>query len=273
MYRGWMFGLVVGAMFGTPSAYAEIAPCNSATVAYWRFDGDYTDSCGTIDGTPAGSPSIDTSNCAPLSGNSGCLVLIGSPSRLDLPAPFNPTHTGPLPTGTFEVWVYFDWTGTGDYTGVILNHGVAASSTDLNVAVRAHDGGGYSAAFSAALVTYPDVPLPGFAPTTWHHLAWTWDGTTITTYLDGDEVGSQAGSTSVSFTGNEAEIGSDDQEVAYWVGRLDETRLSDRVLAPSEFLLSTTIPTVSEWGLATMVLVLLAAGTVVFTRRRRQIAA
>ncbi len=74
----------------------------------------------------------------------------------------------------------------------------------------------------------------------------------------------------MSFTGNEAEIGSDDQEFGYWVGRLDEIRLSNRVLEPCEFLAHLpTCPTLSEWGMIAMAgLVLLAGGVVI--RRRQQ---
>jgi len=143
------------------AARAEVAPCNPSTVAYWRFDGGYTDSCGSIHGTPVGSASIATSNCAPLSGNSGCLVLNGPPSRVDLPAPFNPTHTGTLSAGTIEAWVYFEGIDPGDCcnAAAIFNHGVAALSTDLNVVVRAHAGGGYDSAFSALGRTDPDLFL------------------------------------------------------------------------------------------------------------------
>jgi len=251
------------------AARAEVAPCNPSTVAYWRFDGDYTDSCGSIDGTPVGSASIATSNCAPLSGNSGCLVLTGSPSRVDLPAPFNPTHTGTLSAGTIEAWVYFEGTDQGDCCACIFDHGVAAISTDLQLEVRPHTGGGYDSQLDAANIAYPVFLLPGFTPNTWHHLAWTWDATTVTSYMDGVVVGTAAGPLSVSFTGNEAAIGSGNQELSYWVGRLDEIRLSNRVLAPCEFLAHLpTCPTLSEWGLIAMAALMLLAGGVVIARRR-----
>lgn len=251
-------------------AHAAVAPCNPSTVAYWRFDGGYTDSCGSIDGTPVGSASIATSNCAPLSGNSGCLVLTGNPSRVDLPAPFNPTHTGALPAGTIEAWVYFEGNNEPTGVGAIFNHGIAALFTDLWIAVRPHAGGGYESGFNVTYRFFPDFLLPGFTLDTWHHLAWTWDATAVTYYMDGVVVGTAAGPLSVSFDGNEAEIGSDDQDSGYWVGRLDEIRLSNRVLLPCEFLLqSPQCPTLSEWGMMAMGgLVLLAGGVVI--RRRRQ---
>ena len=250
-------------------AQAQVAPCTTATIAYWRFDGGYTDSCGSIDGTPVGSASIATSNCAPLPGNSGCLVLNGSPSRVDLPAPFNPTHTGVLSAGTIEAWVYFEGTNEGG-GGIIFNHGIAALFTDLQLQVEPHTGGGYDSQLDTAKRAHPFFFLPGFTLNTWHHLAWTWDATAVTSYMDGVVVGAAAGPVSVAFTGNESEIGSDDQEFGYWVGRLDEIRLSNRVLAPCEFLAHLpTCPTVSEWGLLAMGLLTVAAGAVVVMRRRR----
>jgi len=246
---------------------AQDVACTASTVAFWRFDGDYTDSCGNIDGTPVGAASIAMAGCAPLLGNSGCLVLTGSPSRVDLPAPFNPTYTGALSAGTIEAWVYFE--GNKEGNGVIFNHGVAATSTDLSPGIQPHPGGGYDSRFHAASTPYPVFLLPGFTLNTWHHLAWTWNTTTVTWYLDGLAIGTVAGPLSVSFTGNEAEIGSDDQEVGYWVGRLDAIRLSNQVLTPSEFLLTPKVPSFSHWGLAVISVLILVAGAAVFCRRVR----
>lgn len=251
-------------------AHAEVAPCNPSTVAYWRFDGGYTDSCGSIHGTMVGSASIATSNCAPVPGSSGCLVLNGSPSRVDLPAPFNPTHTSTLSAGTVEAWVFFEGTNEGDGSGAIFNHGIPALFTDMFIAVRPHAGGGYDSEFQQTGGVIARSFLPGFTLNTWHHLAWTWDATAVTYYMDGVVVGTAAGPVSVSFTGNEAEIGSDDQETFYWVGRLDEIRLSNRVLLPCEFLFqSPQCPTLSEWGMMATAGLMVLAGVVVLSKRHR----
>jgi len=103
---------------------------DGSTVAYWRFDGDYTDSCGSLDGTPVGAASIVSSNCSPLPGSSGCLALGGAPDRVDLPAPFSPV-TGTLSEGTAEAWVYLESEGGG----CIFNHGIAALFTDVQLSV------------------------------------------------------------------------------------------------------------------------------------------
>jgi len=190
---------------------------------------------------------------------------------VDLPAPFNPTHTGTLSAGTIEAWVYFEGP-QGDNGGSIFNHGVAAISTDLEPGVFPHTGGGYDSALVAENIVYSSFLLPGFDLNTWHHLAWTWDATTVTSYMDGVIVGTAAGPVSVSFTGNEAEIGSDDQEIGYWVGRLDEIRLSNRVLLPCEFLLqSPQCPTLSELGLMVMAGLVAAAGGSILHKRRVQV--
>ena len=224
-------------------AVAEGTACNPSTVAYWRFDGDFTDSCGALNGTPAGSASIDSSNIAPLPGNGGCLVLNGAPSRVDLPAPFA-SFIGALSEGTIEAWVYLE----GPEGGAIFNHGIAARFTDLSIVVHLVPSGGYGSLLSSPGITRPQVPLPGFTLQSWHHLAWTWDAATITHYMDGAVLDTESSALSIPFTGNEAEIGSDDQETDYWVGRLDEIRLSNRALSPSEFLINTdpTITTLFE---------------------------
>ena len=217
MSRILVVGLVVGVMAATPSAYAQVAPCNASTVAYWRFDGDLTDSCGEADGTAVPTATTDSSNVVPLAGNVGCLSLNGNPSRVDLP----PNFSGTLSEGTIEAWVYL--ASDQQERGVIFNHGTAALHTDLCIEVRPGPSEGYVSLLHRQGVSPPYIPLPGFAPQSWHHLAWTWDGATITHYMDGVVLAAESSSMSVAFTGNEAEIGSDDQEVAYWNGRLDES--------------------------------------------------
>jgi hypothetical protein len=180
-----------------------------------------------------------------------------------LPAPFAPL-TGTLSEGTIEAWVYLE----AQQRGVIFNHGTAGTLTDLNIEVRPGPAGGYVSLLHRQGVTPPQIPLPGFTLESWHHLAWTWDATTINHYMDGVLLDSESSSMSVLFEGDEAEIGSDDQETGYWVGRLDEIRLSNQALDPSEFLLSPDpIPAVSEWGVAVMTLLTLTAGTLVWARR------
>lgn len=210
------------------------ADCNSDTVAHWQFSGDYTDTCGPFDGTPVGNASINSAGLAPLLNNTGCLVLNGGPSRVDLTAPFS-TSVETLASGSIEAWVMLEEATPGE-SYVIFNHGVAAVTTDLLVGMTISPEGAFDATICQTSIACPTVPLPGFSLNTWHHMAWTWSPSLINVYLDGDLMGSLGVNLSVSFAGNEAEIGSDDQESGYWVGRLDEIRISRVALSPSEFL-------------------------------------
>ncbi|MCB9855372.1 MAG: thrombospondin type 3 repeat-containing protein [Phycisphaerales bacterium] len=208
--------------------------CNPNTVAHWRFNGDYSDSCGPFDGTPVGSASISPTDPAPLLNNSGCLLLDGDPSRVDLAAPFsNSVET--LASGTIEAWVKLEEATPGE-SYVIFNHGVAALTTDLLVGITVSSQGAFDSTICQTNIACPTVPMPSFSLHNWHHMAWTWSPSLINFYLDGALIGSSNVNLSVSFAGNEAEIGSDDQEFGYWIGKLDEIRISRVALSPSDLL-------------------------------------
>jgi len=184
--------------------------CGPNTVAYWPFNDDYADTCGPFDGTPVGSASISPTDLPPFFGNTGCLVLDGGPSRVDLPAPFS-TSVETLNSGTIEAWVKLEEAIPGE-SYVIFNHGVAALTTDLLVGMTVSPEGSIDATICETSIDCPTVPLPGFSSGAWHHMAWTWSPSQIDVYLDGELMGSLGETLSVTFAGNEAAIGSDDQE-------------------------------------------------------------
>jgi len=70
----------------------------------------------------------------------------------------------------------------------------------------------------------------------WHHLAGTFDGTTLRAYYDGGPVGSTSGDPLV-YTPEEIRIGCDRDmavELGFWSGSIDDVRLYSRALTPSE---------------------------------------
>ena len=82
-----------------------------------------------------------------------------------------------------------------------------------------------------------------FSPTlgTWHHVAGTWDGTTMRAYVDGVEVGNRPFSGTIGYGANEdVYIGVNDEGTprlgAWWNGNIDEVRISDTALNPTQFL-------------------------------------
>lgn len=214
--------------------------CEAPTVAYWRFDDNYVDACGTLHGTPTSSAQLDTVVLAPLPGNASSVHLNGVSGRVDLPTQFAST-IGTLPEGTIEAWIYLSGT-----SGVIFNHGVAARSTDLQLAVLAENPGVLRLHTTGA--GNFDFALAGFSLNRWHHVACTWKAGMVRAYLDGSPIGVINRNLSISWGGNEAEIGSDDQEVGYWPGRLDELRLSNRALQPSELLIGDVQPNLVQNG-------------------------
>jgi hypothetical protein len=70
---------------------------------------------------------------------------------------------------------------------------------------------------------------------TWYHLAGTWDGTTMTLYLNGVAVATNVpGATPVSDGGGELSIGADIGNGIYFPGTIDDVRVYNRALTASE---------------------------------------
>jgi hypothetical protein len=70
---------------------------------------------------------------------------------------------------------------------------------------------------------------------TWHHVAWTFDRPTNKVYLDGSSIGSPANWDYDIAYGNEGlRIGNIDEAPQYFNGSIDEVRIYNRVLGPTE---------------------------------------
>jgi hypothetical protein len=65
----------------------------------------------------------------------------------------------------------------------------------------------------------------------WHHVAVTYDGTTLTQYVDGEQVDTATVETDIDAGDAALEIGGDSTASSYLDGRLDEVRLSNRSLS------------------------------------------
>jgi hypothetical protein len=208
--------------------------CTTSTVACWYFDLDLKESCShpAFDGTPTGNASTTGANAAPIGRNRGCLVLDGSPSRVDLAAP---TTIGHLSEGSLEAWIYLD-AGPATDSFTIFNVGTAKLHTDLAIGVLPPSSTGDPLQLTVDINDSVNAPvaLPDLGSMAWHHIAVTWDGTNHRYYFDGQLIATIANGATPYFTGDEAQIGSDDQELGYFVGRIDEVRLSSRALTRTE---------------------------------------
>jgi hypothetical protein len=75
----------------------------------------------------------------------------------------------------------------------------------------------------------------------WSHVAGTWDGQTMKLYLNGEVLATAPYQGAIGYDSNPIIIGADDDGAGvpgccYFVGAIDEVRLSDRALTPDEFV-------------------------------------
>jgi hypothetical protein len=82
-----------------------------------------------------------------------------------------------------------------------------------------------------------DVVMYGAAPlavSSWTHLALTYDGATLRLYVNGVQVASQAQTGSLVTSANPLQIGGDSIFGQYFQGTIDEVRIYNQALSPSE---------------------------------------
>lgn len=128
-------------------------------------------------------------------------------------------------TMTLEAWVYPN-SITGSWTDVIMKRNddyyLEASSTTGSVSAV---GGSF------ATTLFGTTALPVGA---WSHLAATYDGTTMRLYVNGVQVNSQPQTGTMALSGGPLSLGGDSQFGQYFSGRIDEVRVYDRALSPTE---------------------------------------
>jgi fibronectin type 3 domain-containing protein len=132
-----------------------------------------------------------------------------------------------LTTGmTLEAWVY-PASNTSAWRDVIYkgddNYYLEGTSDQSG---RAAGGG-----------TFRSTPV--FAPSalalnTWSHLALTYDRTTVRLYVNGTEVANGAATANIATSSNPLQIGSDNLYGQFFNGRIDEVRVYNRALSPTE---------------------------------------
>ncbi|MBN2139359.1 MAG: hypothetical protein JW720_16265 [Sedimentisphaerales bacterium] len=190
-------------------------------LAWWRFDTDFTDSSGYgNDGTPFGSD-ISFAN-TPARGT--VLRLNGSDDYVDV-GPVGITGAAPR---TIAGWVKAETAGIDDWTNVFGFTGPAG-------------GGGH---FDIEVVGDTSQTEPGYGihcydwernifvgiDLEWHHLAATYDGTTVRWYGDGRLVGSGG---NVISTPDNVHIGKRQDNDNYFPGLIDDVRIYDYPLSES----------------------------------------
>src|SRR5712691_10851782 len=129
---------------------------------------------------------------------------------------------------TLEAWVFPTATPTGWWAVVDKN-------VDDYYLMASSDQGNWPAVGG----TFTAGNQNTFGPTTlvvntWTHLAATFDGTTVRLYVNGVQVASQAQTTPLMPTTGTLQIGADSYTGENFTGRIDEVRIYNQALSPSE---------------------------------------
>jgi hypothetical protein len=138
---------------------------------------------------------------------------------------------------TLEAWVYP--TALTGWRTVVLKE----TAGGLVYALYAHDDAPWPAAY--VRIGGADVGVAGTSPLplhTWTHLATTYDGATLRLYVNGMEVGSQAGGGSIRVSTGRLRIGGNAIWGEWFAGRIDEVRLYNRALSPAEIQTNMATP-------------------------------
>jgi hypothetical protein len=133
---------------------------------------------------------------------------------------------------TVEAWVYPTALGSGAWRTVLLKERPGGEVYNL----YAHAGSATAAYVvrAAQSGTPLDARGPQLALNTWTHLAATYDGTTLRLYINGTQVGTRAAAGPLLTSSGVLRLGGNGIWGEYFKGRLDEIRIYNRALSPSE---------------------------------------
>ena len=188
-------------------------------VAWYRFDGDATDSSGNnLHGTEMGDPTYTAGvfgQAIDLDGD-GDYVDCGAPPEFDI--------TDQI---TFTYWIKvraFDkqW-------NTVLSRGDdswRSSRADLNSFMEAAVGG------TTGNYTYGVTPVDDDQ---WHHVGWVYDGTMNYLYVDGEVDATEENSGQITVSSYPLYIGDNSQATGrYWNGLIDDVMIFNRALSQEE---------------------------------------
>lgn len=207
---------------------------DAATVGYWRFEegsgSTAADSSGNgNDGMLAGNAAFVSSVAYPLVDGAtntfsltldgvGDSVIVPDDNSLDL-------------TTAFTVEAFVRRTGDANFAAIAVKRNAAGNSAGYGLIFGSTDGV-RAAAHVASPGTIGTATHP-LALNTWHHVAAVYDGAALLLYVDGVQRASVAGSGSVQVSAQPVDIG---HFGADFPGQIDEVRISNVALTPSQFL-------------------------------------
>jgi hypothetical protein len=175
---------------------------------------------GTVNGAVAAAGAVN-----------GCLVFDGTDDYVTCALP-----TWDAPQYTVCAWAKAATVGQAQFRSIFNNSNTAVDST-MQIDVDGGTPGTYRAHFKTVMVTI------GTVTTSWQHVAVTYDGTSVRTYLDGvlviqqTVVHAEAGTVFSRF-----EIGRNRGNNQYFAGSIDDVRIFDQALS------GTTIAQLASMG-------------------------
>lgn len=259
---------------------------HASVLAYWRFEegianspaggaGSVSDSAGSFHGTPTGGPIYRSdvgANPVPLTGatNNRSLEFDGSGTGDFVLAPDPTGVLNPTTAFTVEFWMRAGAQSGSLDTLLDHSHGFIdqtgwAFQTQPTGTMRfaVGDGGPFHEAIS---------PVGSVRDNMWHHIAGVFDSTAtgqeLRLYIDGVLAAFDDNGGALALGNNrDIEIGRASSAMfpRYYSGFIDEIRISDTALAPSQFL-NSAVPEPSSFVLLGM----FGAGLLLINRQRKQ---
>jgi len=199
----------------------QITPVNPGTaglVAQYPFNGNANDAVGGHNGTVSGTPTYAAGRV------SQAIQLNGVDQMVDVGAVgisgAAPRTIAGWARGNATVGALPDWINIFGFTGPSGDNGHFDIEL-VNVGARG---------YGIHVYGWERLIMP--IDLNWHHLAASYDGTTIKWYGDGQLIGSD--SSRILNTPNNVHMGKRDDNENYWPGRVDEVYIYNRVLSGPE---------------------------------------
>jgi len=214
----FIFVFVVGTV-GVPGTSAKAqAGCPSSMVSYWKADGDAADSIdgnyGVLHGATFSAGKVGQSFATDLD------QYVEVPDNSNLHIPQNIT---------IEAWVN---PSTSSSDRVILSKGNSFVGDGWHMMLRDNNTLAVHARYGTAweITETTDAITTG----TWHHVAYTYDGSQAKLYIDGVLKALRIFSDPIEQNTRPLKIGTVDQNTHFFVGLVDEVAVYNSVLAESE---------------------------------------
>ncbi len=213
--------------------FALQALTTMAQLSQWKLNNNANDAIGTVNGTAVGTPTYSTSSVE----GSHTLTLNGTSQYINLGNPSS------FPAGssarTISAWAKPTNTSAG--ARIIFGYGNTTTGQGM---VMFQSGTSLSAGGYGDNLTVTNFWTSGV----WHHICFTYDGTTAKLYADGALVSSAAKSWFLIL--NKAFIGLNLNSTGYWNGSIDDVRIYNTALTAAQVLAIATAPPSVPTGLA-----------------------